>query len=339
MSITSGLARRTMLRAAAASGLVMARGARAAPQLLRVARQFGVGYAQMALMEAQKLIERHAAEAGLRAIEVTWSTFRSRDVINDALLSGSLDIASLGVPGLATIWDRTAGGRSEVKGLVDLNLAPLQLVTREPTVRTVADFRPGMKITLPAVKVSNQAIFLQMAAAKVWGAEAYARLDPLTVSMNHPDATVALLSEHGEIGSYFGAPPFTQPTLKVPETHVVTDSAEILGMPASFNVLGTSTRFYEGSPGLVKAFLGALEEATSMINADKAAAASYARFTGDKTRVAELVDVVTKGVTYTPDVQGTLLIVRFMAATRVLKHRPAAWDDYMLPSAAARAGS
>ena len=237
--------RRTLLATTLAIPLI--RQARAETPRLRLAKQYGIGYAQMAILEEQKLIEKHAAAAGLGAIEVTWSTFRSSDVMNDALLSGNLDIASLGVPGLATIWDRTQATRSEVKGLVGLNIAPLSLVTREPGVRTLADFRPGMKIALPAVKVSNQAIFLQMAAATLWGPAEFARLDPLTISMSHPDAVIALLSG-GEITSYFGSPPFTQRALKNPAIHEVTNSTAILGAPASFNVLAAPTRFYAEKP-------------------------------------------------------------------------------------------
>ena len=207
------VSRRAMLGAALAP--LGARPARAEATKLRIARQFGIGYAQMAILEDRKLIEKHAAAAGLGAIEVGWSTFRSSDVMNDALLSGGVDIASLGVPGLATIWDRTAGARYEVKGLCGFNAAPLALVTREPMVHALADFRPGMKIALPAAKVSNQAIYLQMAAAKLWGLADHSRLDPLTVSMSHPDAVAALLSR-SEITSYFGAPPFTQRALKDP---------------------------------------------------------------------------------------------------------------------------
>jgi len=299
------------------------RGALAGTTALQFARQLGIGYTQLTLMEDRRLIERHLADAGLGAIEVTRSTFRSSEQMNLALLSGSLDIACLGVPGLGMIWDRTAGGRSKVKGLMGFNIAPIQLVTREPSVRTVADFRPGMQIALPAVKVSNQAIFLQIAAAKLWGPAEYARLDPLTVSMSHPDAIVALLAGAGEIGSCFGAPPFTQRALKSPGIHPVTGSVKILSALASFNVLGTFTRFYQGSPGLVKAFLSAREDATVTINADKpAAAATYARVSGDKTAVAELAEVMTSGMTYTLDPQGTLPIMQFMADTRVLKHRP-----------------
>lgn len=332
-----GLRRRALLGGLAAP--LVARSARAEATRLRIARQFGVGYAQMALLEEQKLIEKHAAEAGLGTVEVTWSTFRSSDVMNDALLSGSLDIACLGIPGLVTIWDRSQGGRSEVKGLSGLNLAPLTLVTREPAVKTIADYTPGMKIALPAVKVSNQAIFLQMAAAKLWGPGEYARLDKLTVSMSHPDAVVALLSG-GEITSYFGAPPFSQRALRAPGVHQVTNSLEILGEAASFNILGTPTRFYNENPRLASAFLTALRDATDAINADKAKAAEiYLRVTQDKTPLPEIVEVMTSGVTYTLDVRGTLSVSQFMASTGVLKHRPQTWTDYMLPSATANQGS
>ena len=329
----------TRRAALAATAALIARPARAEATQLRIARQFGIGYAQMALLEGRKLIEAHAAAAGLGTIEVAWSTFRSSDVMNDALLSGSLDVASLGVPGLGTVWSRTNGARYEIKGLCGFNLAPITLVTREPAVRTLADFRPGMKIALPAVKVSNQAIYLQMAAAKQWGQADYARLDPLTVSMSHPDAVAALLSG-GEITSYFGAPPFTQRALKSPGVHEITNSSEILGTPASFNILGTPTRFYEANPRLIRALLAALEEATRSIRTDPAAAAAtYARMTNDKTPLPELTDLMAKAMTYTLDLQGSLPIVQFMADTGVLKIRPKAWSDYMHSSAAAYAGS
>jgi NitT/TauT family transport system substrate-binding protein len=319
--------------------ILLARPARAEASRLRIARQFGLGYAQMSLIEDGRLIEKHAAAAGLGPVEVTWSTFRSSDVMNDALLSGGLDIASLGVPGLLTIADRTAGARFEVRGLCGFNVAPIALVTREPGVRGIADYRPGMKIALPAAKVSNQAIYLQMAAARQWGMAEFTRLDPLTVSMSHPDAVAALLSG-GEITSYFGAPPFTQRALKGPEVHEVTNSTAILGKPASFNMLGMPTRFYEGNPLLVRAILAALDEATAAVNADKpAAAAVYARLTNDRTPVTELAEVMGSAMTYTLGSTGTLPIAQFMAAAGVLKRSPAAWTDYVHPSAVSYGGS
>lgn len=54
---------------------------------------------------------------------------------------------------------------------------------REETI----DLGEKDRIALPAVKVSFQAVMLQMAAAKEFGDANYARLDALTVSMAHPD--------------------------------------------------------------------------------------------------------------------------------------------------------
>ena len=76
---------------------------------LRVAKQYGLGYLQLMVMEDQKLIEKHAKAAGLGDVTVDWGTFRSSDVMNDALISRNLDFVCLGLPGLITIWSKTRG--------------------------------------------------------------------------------------------------------------------------------------------------------------------------------------------------------------------------------------
>ena len=103
-----------MMRSLAAAtiavfALANAQPAAAEATTLRAAKQFGLGYVQFMIMEDLKLAEKHAQAAGLGDIKVEWNTFRSSDVMNDALLSGSVDFVSLGVPGLMTIWDRTKG--------------------------------------------------------------------------------------------------------------------------------------------------------------------------------------------------------------------------------------
>src|SRR5205085_1694119 len=77
------------------------------------------------------------------------------------------------------------------------------------------------KIALPAVKVSIQAVTLQMAAEKVFGEGQQNRLDSLTVSMSHPDAQVALLSGASEVTAHFSSPPFQYQQLKKPGIHTV----------------------------------------------------------------------------------------------------------------------
>src|SRR6185369_2928756 len=105
---------------------------------LRVAKQYGLGYLQMMVMEDQKIVEKNGKAAGLGDIKVTWATFRSSDVMNDALLSGNVDFVCLGIPGIATIWAKTQGGL-EVKAASGFNFLPLQLNTRNPDIKSIRD--------------------------------------------------------------------------------------------------------------------------------------------------------------------------------------------------------
>ena len=175
-----------------------------------------MGYLQFNVMEKHQLLEKHAKAAGIPEVKVVWATFNSPAAMNDALLSGSIDIVSGGVPGLLTIWARTHGTANAVKGIAAFSSQPILLNTRNPNIKSIADFTDKDKIALPAVKVSVQAMMLQMAAAKQWGQSNFAKLDPLTVGMSPPDATIALLSESSEITSVFSVPPFQYQQLRSP---------------------------------------------------------------------------------------------------------------------------
>jgi NitT/TauT family transport system substrate-binding protein len=82
------------------------------------------------------------------------------------------------------------------------------LVTRDDYVRTVADFRESDRITVGIPKAAIQAILLQMAAAKAFGPENYAKLDHLTIGMPNPEAAAALISGAG-VSADFNVPPFS----------------------------------------------------------------------------------------------------------------------------------
>jgi NitT/TauT family transport system substrate-binding protein len=306
----------------------------AEPKELRVAKQYGLGYLQMMVMEDTKLVEKHARAAGLGDIRVSWSTFRSSDVMNDALLSGNLDFASLGTNGLATIWAKTRGTPVEVKGAAGFNFLPLALVTREPNVKSIADYTEKHKIAVPAVRVSNQAILLQMAAAKQFGQVNYTKLDALTVSMTHPDAMAALLSGAGEIGSHFASPPFLQKELERPGVRQILSSTEILGGQINFNILATSSKFYRENPKAYAAYLAAMREATEIINKDKRAAAElYIRMTKDKSFVDELMRIMNAAGEYNFDQrpEGDMRMIRFMHTIGTIKVKPESWDELLFP--------
>ena len=248
---------------------------------IKVAQQYGISYLPLMLMEEQKLIEKHAKAAGVD-VKVGWAKFAGGNVMNDALLSSSLQFASGGVGPLVTLWARTRGNL-DVKAVSAINSMPLYLNTRNPNVKTIKDFTEKDKIALPAVKVSIQAVTLQMAAEKAFGEGQQGKLDALTVSLSHPDAQVALLSGASEITAHFSSPPFQYQQLEKPGIHTVLSSYDVLGGPATFNVVWTTSKFRGENPKLYDAFVKALDEATAIINKDKKAAAeAYLRISKDR---------------------------------------------------------
>ncbi|MBL8697194.1 MAG: ABC transporter substrate-binding protein [Alphaproteobacteria bacterium] len=321
--------------------LQLAAGALAAPSLaraeateLRAAKQFGLGYIQYILMEELGLVEKQAKAAGLGDVKVTWATFRSSDVMNDALVSGSVDFVSLGLPGIATIWSRTRGNMN-VRAAAGLNCLPIFLLTRNPAVQKLADFTDKDRIAVPAVKVSNQAIWLQMAAAQLFGEANYQRFDPLTVSMAHPDATAAMLGPMTEVTANFSSPPFQYRQLKDPRVRKLTTAADILGGRSSFNVVATTGKFRDSNPKLYRAYLAALEEATGMVNRDKRGAVEiFLRATNDRTPIDDImaimsdpeVEFTTKPLTIAP-------MIDFMAKTGSLRTKPERWQDLFFAEA------
>lgn len=324
----------------AGCALLWAAAAHAEVKEVRAAKQYGLGYLQLVLMENQKLVEKHAKAAGLGDITVSWSTFRSSDVMNDALISGSVDFVSLGVPGLATIWAKTRGN-IDVRGASGLNAAPLLLLTRDPKIQSIKDFTEKDRIALPAVKVSNQAIILQMAAAQVFGEANWQKLDPLTVSMAHPDSLNALLSGSSEITSYFSSPPFQYRALARDGIRKVLKSYDVVGGKMSFNAIATTNKFRQQNPKTYEAYLAALKEATDIINRDKRAAAeAYLRITGDKTPIDEFMVMMNDpDIEFTMQPLNMLKLVDFMHKTGAIKVKPNTWQDLFFENAHGMGGS
>jgi len=260
--------------------------------------------------------------------------------MNDALLSGSLQFASGGVGPFVTLWSRTKGNL-DVKAVSAINSMPLYLNTRNPAVKSIKDFTEKDRIALPAVKVSIQAVTLQMAAEKAFGEGQQGKLDSLTVSMSHPDAQTALLSGQSEITAHFGSPPFQYQQLQKPGIHTVLNSYEVLGGPATFNVVWTMSKFRNENPKLYDAFVKALDEATAQINKDKKAAAeAYLRISKDKATAAEILAMLNDpNIIFTTTPQNVMKYVDFMTKTGSVKVKPDSWKDLFFPNIHGASGS
>ncbi|GAB5094487.1 ABC transporter substrate-binding protein [Caballeronia sp. GAFFF2] len=330
------------LRALAAA-LVVSLGCSATAQAegtLRVAEQFGVVYLLLNVARDQKFIEQEGKKQGVD-IKVDWAKLSGGASINDALLSGSVDIAAAGVGPLLTIWDRTHG-KQNVKGVASLGNLPYYLVSNDPRVKTIADFSDKDRIAVPAVGVSVQSRILQFASAKQWGDKQYDRLDKLTQAVPHPDAAAAIIAGGTEINAHFGNPPFQQQELAGnPKAHIVLNSYDVLGGPSSATVLYATEKFRNENPKTYRAFVDGLNDAARFVTANPEKAADiYLRVNNAKLDRDLLLKVIKDpAVQFKVQPQNTFPLAQFMHRVGAIKNDPKSWQDYFFDDPVTRGGS
>ena len=319
----------------AAAGLLLAASAsspRAELAEITIAQQFGVSFLPLMLMERDALIEKHARAAGI-GVKTNWQKVAGPSVINDGLLSGNVHFGAVGAPSLITLWSRTKTNVG-VKGVAAMTSYPLYFVTRNPELKSLKDLSSKDKIAVPSVKISTQAIMLQMAAADLFGQPNYQKFDELTVSLSHPDAMLALMNNTSGVNAHFATSPFYEQEMKFPNARVLTTSYEILGGRASALVVVTTTRFHDANPKLYKAFLAAQKEAIDAINKDKKKAAQdYLDIAQDrKNTVDDIFAVISdKDYAFTLLPEKVFKTAVFMGKVGTLKDPPAKWQELFFP--------
>ena len=316
----------------AATVIAAAPAARAEVSEIRIAQQYGINYLTLMVMEDRKLVEAQARRVGLGEVKVSWPKMSSGAAMNDALLSGNLEVASGGVGPIIVLWDKSRDNLG-VRAISSLNSMPVVLNTRNPAIKSLKDFTPADKIALPAVKVSIQAVTLQMAAAQAFGPANYARLDPLTVSMSHPDGMIALVGGQSEVDAHFTGPPFSELEAQKPGIHTVLTSYDVLGGKTTSTMAWCTSKFRHDNPKAFAAILAAIKEATGIINADKHAAAElYLRMTGAKQSVDSLVAILADpDIEYTLTPQKVKQYADFMQQVGSIKVKPDSWKDMFFP--------
>jgi NitT/TauT family transport system substrate-binding protein len=334
-----GVLRLALAVGAALAACLWSAGAEAQVKTVRLAKQFGISYLPLTIMEDKKLLEEEAKKLGVE-VKTEWLQLSAGSPMNEALISGNLDFASGGVGPLLTIWSRTRANL-KVMGVAAINSMPIWLTTINPDVKTIKDFTEKDRIALPAVKVSIQAVTLQMAAEQAFGPGQHGRLDTLTVSMSHPDGMAAMMSGRSEVTGHFTSAPFQYQELADPRVRKVVDSYDVLGGPHTFNVVWASTRFRDENPKIVEAFVAALDEAVKFINANrKEAAEIWVRAENSRMPAAEaerIIRLPENEWTMTP--KKVMAYADFMSRNGLIPARPESWKDLFFPEVHGLPGS
>jgi NitT/TauT family transport system substrate-binding protein len=343
----------TLHRRGFCKALAAAPAAFASPMLMRssfadevssivIVSQHGLPYLPLMVMDTLQLVQKHAGLNGIASLKPEYKSLGGTQSLIDALLSRQMDFGVTGVPSLATLWDKTAGTPNEVRALSAVQSMPFMLVTNKPSIKSIGDFTDHDKIAVPAIKVSSQAICLQMAAAKEWGDDQYARLDAYTITRSHPDAAVSVISKSAEIDSHYSVAPYYYYELATAGVHNVLKSYDTLGGPATNGVMLMSKRFHDANPKVTQAVYAALSEAEQFINKNSGEAAQiYIKTTNEKRSSPE---EMTKFISdpdnvWTTTPKHTMTFAGFMHKVGTMKRQPASWKDLYMPEGQELAGS
>ncbi len=303
------------------AGLVGCAAKPASELRIRIADQFGLGYAPFTIMLEEGLIEKHLPGVILETVKLG-----SGGAVSEAMVAGTLDIGFMGMPPFLIGWDK--GVQWKIAGALDS--MPLFLLTYQDDILQFEDFKPGHKIALPGPG-SNQHILLAMAAEQELG-DAGA-LDDLIVALPHPDAAAALLA-HREVTAYYSAPPYQFELLKSdPSLRVVAEGAEAFGENFSYIVAVASESFHRQSSDAYQAFVQALEDALAMLRDQPVKAAAILAAADGKVAASAYEEYITwPGVSWDIAPAGMMRYAEFMHQAGYISRIPSGVRDVTYPN-------
>jgi NitT/TauT family transport system substrate-binding protein len=304
-----------------------------AEQEVKIGIGFGIAFLPTYLMDELKLVEKRAKEAGLD-VKTSYHRFSGSGPMQDAILSGSVDMGPYGISALLIAWEKARATPQQMFAISGVTTVPLVLLTNRAGIKKLADFKPDDRVSMPSL-VSPQAFMLQMQAEKEFGLGQQDRLKQQIVSLPHPDSVNQLISGATELTAYFAPPPFIQVALKSPKVAKVMSSEEIVGGKMSFLIMGATKRWIEANPKMPDVIVKAVDDAAAFIrdNPRKAAEIYLQR---EPSRFVDLdaAEAILKEYRdeFGSAVHGVQVNADFMGKLGQLKSPPKSWKDIVTPS-------
>jgi NitT/TauT family transport system substrate-binding protein len=318
-----------MLLAAAAAPL-------SAQQPLRIGMGNGLAFLPIYVATDLKLFEKHAKAAGL-SVKPVFRRVASSAAMQEALLSGNVDVAPFGVSALLLTREK----RKDVVVVSNLTTMPLVLVSNRDDVRSLSDFKPKDRIAMPLL-TAPQMYMLRMQSEKSFGAGQADKLRGQVVALPHAEAVEALDTRKGEVAGYFASPPFSQDVMKQQNIHKVLSSTDVIGGKASFLVLAATKKSVDAQPKLAQSVITALDEAADIIRKEpRKAAQIFLKFEPSRSLDVRTLETVLRELKddFGNEVHGIEAYAGFMARHGRLKEPPKSWKDVVVPQLAAMPGS
>jgi len=296
---------------------------------VRIAQQFGLSYLPLHVALELKLIEKHAKAIGEGDVTIEVVRLASGAAVNDAIISGSIDVAMAGLTVLLNLRDKTVGSNT-VKGMMAIADSPIYFNTTDPRIQSVKDFQETDRIAMTAGRGTQHAVILQMAAAAAFGWDNREKLDALAVGISHPDGVIGLLSGGGNFKTHATTVPFIQMELADPRVRTLFSSYDVIGRRHTLIVAYSAERWRRESPKLYLATFAALSEAMDIIRKDtRAAAELFMRREPSKLGLDTIHGIIgdEKMLYFTPAPTGVMAYSDHMVRSGLLKNKLASWKD------------
>lgn len=289
-----------------------------------VAVQYGYAYLPVTVADKLGFFTEAAAARGQPETRFVIKRISGAASINDALISNSVDIGGYGLYGTLTAWQKTRG-KLDIRALCALVAGDNALYVNDPSIKSLADFKPGDKIAVTAPN-GQQAVLLQMAAEQSFGEGKAHQMDSLMVALPHPDAMASLINKAG-IKGYIGPNPYSYILDHDERVSKLFDFSKQLNMRMTSGVLATTGKFVKQNPQLTEAVVAAIAKADDYIRDNPQQAAElFLASEPSKLTLEQTQDMLAKvrnewGIQPT----GVMNLAQFMVRTGALKEGPTDW--------------
>lgn len=283
---------------------------------ITIAYQSSVGYAPLIVMKENHLIE----EAYAGDINVNWVEMNNGSEINEGLISGSIDVGTMGVP--VAITGIQAG--SPYRIAFGLSAQPYSILTNSDNINSLADISASDQIAI--TNINSQPHILLAMAAKAELGDAHALDNNLTV-LGNADGYSAIIS--GAVSCHMVISPynFMEINNKDMAIHEIEVGNDIWPDENTALVGVVTEKLQKNSPDVYEALLTAIDDAMLYIVENPESTAEILAEGYDASPDEILTWIQDKRSSYHSELHGVMNMADFMVEEGFLENGPSSISE------------
>ncbi|MBW9071276.1 ABC transporter substrate-binding protein [Agrobacterium pusense] len=302
---------------------------------ISIAIQYGYAYLPVVVADQKGFFSKQLAARGIdTSVEI--KKISGAPAINDALISGTVDIGAYGLPGMLIAAEKTKSS-IKIRGLAALVAGDNGFYTNKSEIKDLKDLGANDRIAVTST-TGQQGLLVRMAAKKAFGDAKH--FDTMMVQLPHPDATSGLLAG-GTISAYVAPHPYSDVLEANAKIHKLFNFSDYLGQQVTSGLLATTGKFIDERKEASLAIVAAIDEAGNFIRENPKEAADIFLGSEKSSLNADQIQKMLESVKDEWGVhpKGVMIFADFMTETRLLKSKLAQWQDVFFDPVATGQGT